>query len=55
MVSILKTSIFLINYLEVHYVNSKFALRFLAALIAGGTETAYDLTSYLIGKLISAF
>ena len=36
-------------------VNSKFALRFLTALIAGGTEAAYDLTSYLIGKLISAF
>ena len=36
-------------------VNSKFALRFLAALIAGGTEATYDLTSYLIGKLISAF
>ena len=36
-------------------VNSKFAFRFLAALIAGGTEAAYDLTSYLIGKLISAF
>lgn len=36
-------------------VNSKFALRFLAGLIAGGTEVAYDLTSYLIGKLISAF
>lgn len=36
-------------------VNSKFALRFLAGLIAGGTEAAYDLTSYLIGKLISAF
>ena len=33
-------------------VNSKFALRFLAGLIAGGTEAAYDLTSYLIGKLI---
>lgn len=36
-------------------VNSKFALRFLAGLIAGGTEATYDLTSYLIGKLISAF
>lgn len=36
-------------------VNSKFALRFLAGLIAGGTEAAYDLTSYLLGKLISAF
>ena len=36
-------------------VNSKFALRFLAGLIAGGTEAVYDLTSYLLGKLISAF
>ncbi len=36
-------------------VNSKFALRFLAALIAGGTEAVYDLSSYLIGKLISTF
>ena len=36
-------------------VNSKFALRFLAGLIAGGTEAAYDLTSYHFGKLISAF
>ena len=36
-------------------VNSKFALRFLAGLIAGGTEATYDLTSYLIGKLISSF
>lgn len=36
-------------------VNSKFALRFLAGFIAGGTESAYDLTSYLLGKLISAF
>ena len=36
-------------------VNSKFALRFLAGLIAGGTEAAYDLTSYLFSKLISAF
>ena len=36
-------------------VNSKFALRFLAGLIAGGTEAAYDLISYLIGKLFSAF
>ena len=35
--------------------NSKFALRLLAGMIAGGTEAAYDLTSYLIGKLISAF
>ena len=36
-------------------VNFKFALRFLAGLIAGSTEAAYDLTSYLLGKLISAF
>ena len=36
-------------------VNSKIALRFLAGAIAGGTEGAYDLISYLLGKLISAF
>ncbi len=36
-------------------VNSKFALRFLARLIAGGTEAVYDLSSYLIGKIISTF
>jgi len=30
-------------------------LRFLAGLIVGGTEAVYDLSSYLIGKLISAF
>ncbi len=36
-------------------VNSKFALRFLTGLIAGGTEAAYDLTSYLLGKLLSVF
>ena len=36
-------------------VNSQFALRFLAGLIAGGTKAGYDLTSYLIGELISAF
>ena len=45
----------MINYLEVYYVNSKFALRFLTALIAGETEAAYDLTSYLIEKSISVF
>ena len=36
-------------------VNSKFALRFLAGLIAGGTEATYDLPSYLLGKLILTF
>ena len=36
-------------------VNSKIALRFLAGLIAGSTEAAYDLISYLLRKLISAF
>ncbi|MCM1350603.1 MAG: hypothetical protein NC182_05310 [Prevotella sp.] len=35
--------------------NSKFALRLLSGMIAGGTEAAYDLISYLIGKLLSAF
>ena len=35
--------------------NSKLALRILAGIIAGGTEAAYDLVSYLIGTLISTF
>lgn len=36
-------------------VNSRFALRLLAGLIAGGTEAAYDLTSFLLERLISDF
>ena len=36
-------------------INSQLALRLLAGLIAGGTEGAYDLISYLLGKLISYF
>lgn len=36
-------------------VNSKFALRFLAGLISGGAEAAYDISSYLINRLIAAF
>ena len=36
-------------------VNSKIILKFLSGLIAGGTEAAYDISSYLINKLISAF
>ena len=36
-------------------VNSKFAFRFLAGLIAGSTEATYDLASYLLGKLILTF
>ena len=32
--------------------NSRWALRILAGGIAGGTEALYDLTSYLIGKLM---
>lgn len=35
--------------------NSQFALRFLAGFIAGGTEAAYDITSYILGKLMSIF
>lgn len=35
--------------------NSQFSLKLLAGLIAGGTEAAYDLTSYLLSKLISIF
>ena len=34
-------------------VNSKYALRLLAGLIAGGTEAAYDAIAYLLGKLFS--
>ena len=36
-------------------VNSKFALKLLSRLIAGGTEAAYDISSYLINRLIAAF
>ena len=36
-------------------INSKFAQRLLTGLIAGGTEAIYDISSYLISKLISAF
>ena len=43
------------NLLTQKFINSKFALRFLTGLIAGGTEAAYDLTSYLLGKLLSIF
>lgn len=35
--------------------NSKFALKLLSGLIAGGTEAAYDISSYLINRLIAAF
>ena len=35
--------------------NSKIALKVLSAIIAGGTEAAYDISSYLINKLISIF
>ncbi len=35
--------------------NSKFALRFVSGLIAGGTETIYDLVSWLYGKIRSNF
>ena len=35
--------------------NSKFALNLLSGLIAGGTEAAYDISSYLIKRLIAAF
>ncbi|MBQ9108384.1 MAG: RHS repeat-associated core domain-containing protein [Clostridia bacterium] len=34
-------------------VNSKYALRLLAGLIAGGTEATYDAIVYLLGKLFS--
>lgn len=37
-------------------VNSKFALRLLSGLVAGeGTEAAYNISSYLINRLIAAF
>ncbi|MDY4937354.1 MAG: RHS repeat-associated core domain-containing protein, partial [Candidatus Onthovivens sp.] len=36
-------------------VNSKFALKLLSGLIAGGTEATYDISSYLINRLIAAF
>ena len=32
--------------------NSRWAFRALAGGIAGGTEALYDLTSYLIGRII---
>ena len=35
--------------------NSKFAFKLLSGLIAGGTEAAYDISSYLINRLIAAF
>ena len=35
--------------------NSKFALKLLSDLTAGGTEAAYDISSYLINRLITAF
>ena len=35
--------------------SSQFALRFLAGFIAGGTEAAYDITSYILGKIMSSF
>lgn len=35
--------------------NSKLTLRILAGNIAGGIEATYDLISYLIGKIVSAF
>ena len=34
--------------------NSKFILNLLSGLIAGGTEAAYDISSYLINILIAA-
>lgn len=35
--------------------NSQFALKLLSGLIAGGTEATYDISSYLINRLIAAF
>jgi len=35
--------------------NSRFALKLLSGIIAGATETAYDIASYLINRLIAAF
>jgi len=34
--------------------NSKFGLRLLSGLIAGGAEASYDLVSYIVNKLITA-
>ena len=34
---------------------SKFALRLLSEMIAGGTETVYDFVSWLYGRITSKF
>lgn len=35
--------------------NLRFALKLLSGIIAGGTEAAYDIASYLINRLMAAF
>lgn len=35
--------------------DSKFALKYLESIFSGGTEALYDLSSYLIGEILSAF